>query len=162
MRLEVGRAFQDEIFSLASSQKQLAYVAKAKHLEEHWLKQRDRVWPYDRIVGQMLCVVPMSLRMFASAQTAVNEANLACALERYRLAHGRLPDTLEALAPEFIEEIPHDVVNGEPLRYRLAADGQYLLYSVGWDGVDDGGSVKEMGNHWDREGDWTWRYPSPK
>jgi hypothetical protein len=32
-----------------------------------------------------------------------------------------------------------DVMDGKPLRYRLNPDGTLLLYSVGEDGVDDGG-----------------------
>ena len=42
----------------------------------------------------------------------VNEAQIACALERYRLAHGEYPETLDALVPQFIEKVPHDIIGG--------------------------------------------------
>ena len=32
-------------------------------------------------------------------------------------------------------------MDGEALRYRLDAVGRYLLYSIGLDGVDDGGQM---------------------
>ena len=54
----------------------------------------------------------------AHNQTLVNEAQIACALERYHLAHDEYPETLDALSPQFIEKIPHDIINGQPLKYR--------------------------------------------
>jgi len=98
---------------------------------------------------------------FAHAQTVVDLARVACALERYRLAKGRFPETLETLAPSFIERLPHDVINGEPLKYRRTDDGQFILYSVGWDETDEGGKFAaiEKGAQAQDKGDWTWRYP---
>jgi hypothetical protein len=75
----------------------------------------------------------------AFLQTRIDQVLLACALERFRLANGQFPDHLAALVPRFIEMIPHDVMNGKPLKYRRMDDGQFALYSVGWNGVDDGG-----------------------
>ena len=68
-------------------------------------------------------------------------ARVAIALERYRLAHGEYPESLDALAPQFIAKLPHDIINGQPLHYRRTADGQFVLYSVGWNETDDGGEV---------------------
>jgi hypothetical protein len=98
---------------------------------------------------------------FARAQTSVDLARVACALERYRLANGQFPETLDALAPRFIEKLPHDIINGQPLRYRRTDDGQFVLYSVGWNETDDGGNVeltKSGSLDW-QKGDWVWRYP---
>jgi serine/threonine protein kinase len=87
------------------------------------------------------------------SQTMVNEAQIACALERYRLAHAKYPETLGALAPQFIEKIPHDIIGGQPLKYRRTADGKFRLYSVGWNETDDGG--KDGGSDLSK-GDWVW------
>jgi hypothetical protein len=85
-------------------------------------------------------------------------------LERYRLAHGEYPETLDALAPQFIEKVPHDIINGKPLHYRRTDDGKFVLYSVGWNGTDDGGQIvfaKGSVKVVDREkGDWVWQYPA--
>ena len=57
-------------------------------------------------------------KKFAYAQTSVDLARIAIALERYRLAHGEYPESLDALAPQFIAKLPHDIINGQPLHYR--------------------------------------------
>lgn len=113
--------------------------------------------------------IPNSLKAIqvtAANQTLVNEAQIACALERYHLAHGEYPATLDALVPQYMTALPHDVIGGQPLHYRrldapaTAAAGtgtsprQYLLYSVGWNQTDDGGqpgTLEEVG-----KGDWVW------
>jgi len=94
----------------------------------------------------------------AFAQTAVDTATLACALERYRLAHGQFPDSLEKLTPAFVSAVPHDIINGQPLSYHLVPGGHYVLYSVGWNGKDDGGVVhhNKSGESDRNEGDWVW------
>jgi len=97
---------------------------------------------------------------YAKAQTGIDCARLAFALERYRNLHGNYPETLDVLAPQFITVIPHDLMNGQPLKYRRTDDGTFLLYSVGWDGKDDGG-MPEKSTSWPfkREGDWVWQFP---
>jgi hypothetical protein len=99
----------------------------------------------------------------AFAQNSVNMARVAMALERFRLANGEFPGSLDALAPKYLQEIPHDVINGEPLHYNRTSDGQFVLYSVGWNERDDGGKVanRKQGGAIDKNmGDWVWRYPS--
>ncbi len=91
----------------------------------------------------------------AHNQTQVNEGQIACALERYHLAHGEYPGTLDALAPQFIEKLPHDIIGGQPLHYRRTDDGKFLLYSVGWNETDDGGTASDKMD----QGDWVWQYP---
>jgi hypothetical protein len=94
----------------------------------------------------------------AAAQTCANQIALACALERYRLANGRYPETLNALTPRFIARAPNDVITGQPYKYRLAANGQFVLYSVGWNEKDDGG-VPGKTLFDQTQGDWVWEYP---
>lgn len=62
-------------------------------------------------------------------------ARAALAIERYRLANARLPDTLPDAAPL-------DPYTGQPLHYKKLAKG-YVVYSVGEDGKDDGGDEKK-------------------
>jgi hypothetical protein len=106
---------------------------------------------------------------FTHSQTQANEARVVCALERYHLAHSRYPETLDALSPQFIEKLPHDIIGGppspgsgaasQPLHYRRTTDGKFLLYSVGWNEADDGGQVtlKQDGAVDREEGDWVWK-----
>jgi hypothetical protein len=96
----------------------------------------------------------------ATVQTTVNEAAIACALERYRLAKGQFPEKLESLTPQYISRRPNDVITGQPYKYRRTGDGQFILYSVGWNEKDDGGVSGTHGLYDDKEGDWVWDYPA--
>ena len=101
---------------------------------------------------------------YAQGQVRIDEARIACALERYWLVHHEYPAMLDALVPNQITAVPHDIMNGQPYRYRLRPDGTFLLYSVGWDQKDDGGHVVYK-NDYSRSinydhGDWVW--PTPK
>ncbi len=118
--------------------------------------------PYDALSRTFLPGVAGCAEKFARAQTSADEARIACALERCRLANGQFPETLEALAPKFIEKLPHDVINRQPLKYRRTDDGLFVLYSVGWNQTDDGGQVvlTKSGNADMNKGDWVWRYPA--
>ena len=104
----------------------------------------------------------------AEGQAWVDVAVVACALERYRLATNQYPEMLDALAPRFIEKLPHDVISGQPLKYRREEGGRFVLYSVGWNAKDDGGayppkrierSERPFGKPNPDDGDWVWRYP---
>ena len=68
--------------------------------------------------------------------------------------------TLDALTPRFIETLPHDIIGGQPLKYHRTGNGQFTLYSVGWNGTDDGGAVvmkKTQKTAIDLDnGDWVW------
>src|SRR5262249_28162543 len=68
-------------------------------------------------------------RKVACGQTAVDTAMLACALDRFRRVHGHFPDGLEALTPQFLPTLPHDVITGQPLKYCLPDQDHYILYS---------------------------------
>jgi hypothetical protein len=99
----------------------------------------------------------------AFAQSEVDMAMLACALERFRLAQGQYPDTLEALVPRFAAALPQDIINGQPLKYRRLENGRFILYSVGWNEKDDGGVVAATKGTTPRQdqlqGDWVFQYP---
>ena len=108
--------------------------------------------PYNFLTRVAVPNFAKAIQTLARNQTLANEASIACALERYRLAHGQYPDSLSALVPQFIQPLPHDLINGEPLKYRRADRGGYLLYSIGWNEKDDGGVPGKTTT----EGDWVW------
>lgn len=93
-----------------------------------------------------------ALQTFAFVQTRVNEAQIVCALERYRLAEGHYPQTLDGLTPQFIAHTPHDIIGGQPLKYRLH-DGRFTLYSIGWNETDDHGQFNPSSD----KADWVWQ-----
>lgn len=77
----------------------------------------------------------------ACAESSRRIALFALALERLHLRTGTFPKTLEGIPAELrpaLESV--DFMDERPLRYRLEGDS-YLLYSVGFDAVDDGGDA---------------------
>jgi hypothetical protein len=116
--------------------------------------------PYTVLAAMMLPGLERCSEKYAYAQSAVDMARVACALERFRLAQDGYPETLDALQPRFIETLPHDVIGGQPLKYHRTDNGQFALYSVGWNGTDDGGTVV-LREHSKvsidlEKGDWVW------
>jgi hypothetical protein len=53
----------------------------------------------------------------------------AIALRSFQIEHGELPEFLEQLVPEYIDQIPEDWFSEEKIRYRRADDGCDLLYT---------------------------------
>ena len=92
------------------------------------------------IAGLMLPNMAMLLERSAVTSAYLRLAQTALALERYRLAHGgSLPAESSALVPEYLAAIPADPFDGKPLRYKKAQKG-YVIYSIGPDRQDDGGT----------------------
>ena len=128
--------------------------------------------PFNVLERLMLFGLGNGAKKFALGQSSAVLARVAIALERYRLAHGEYPESLDALAPQFIAKLPHDIIGGQPsqgsgsasqpLHYHRTSDGQFVLYSVGWNETDDGGEVglTKNGNVDINTGDWVWRYPA--
>jgi hypothetical protein len=72
------------------------------------------------------------------AVTHVRLLTVELALRCYQLKNARLPPHLDELATNHLGRIPLDPFTQQPLIYR-PQDTNWLLYSVGPDGVDDGG-----------------------
>ncbi|MBC8875397.1 MAG: hypothetical protein H8E44_38725 [Planctomycetes bacterium] len=77
-----------------------------------------------------------SMRMQREAARNLLLAELA--VRAYRLEHGECPPDLNSLVPDYLADSPVDPFAQQPLRFRVQ-DGEPLLYSVGTNGVDDGG-----------------------
>ncbi|HMO15161.1 MAG TPA: hypothetical protein PKD64_03920 [Pirellulaceae bacterium] len=78
----------------------------------------------------------MTIRL--RGNTAGTIAGLA--VLRFERHHGRLPETLDELAGEFLQQVPLDPLDQQPLRYQRRDDG-FVIYSVGVNQVDDGGQA---------------------
>jgi len=113
--------------------------------------------PFKTIADQVIPNFSKAAEVIARNQTFANEGQIVCALERFRLAHGGYPETLDALVPQFMEKIPNDMIGGQPLKYQRTSDGNFLLYSLGWNEKDEGGDVAHVkkGDVWEY-GDWVW------
>ncbi len=111
--------------------------------------------PYTVFASRLLKGMSRLPENIAPYQAFRTLAETACALERYRLAHGNYPGSLPELVPTYLDKVPLDIINGQPLTYRRTDSGKFILYSVGLDGKDDGGKPATS----DSEGDLAWPQP---
>lgn len=64
---------------------------------------------------------------------------IAIALELFKRRTGNYPNNLSDLSPRLLPAVPADPCDGLPMRYKLV-DGKPLVYSIGVDLDDDGGT----------------------
>lgn len=115
--------------------------AAVKLVEE---KMEDMAWyhTYLKVQGFIpLRICELDLRFIAAIETCFT----ALAVERYRIANGKLPESLDQVAPRFIESVPLDPFDGKPIRYKKLDKG-YVVYSIGEDCVDNGGTERTPEN----------------
>ncbi len=100
------------------------------------------------VLPTMTRVAELDVRVRAHLELA----KAALAIERCRLATGQVPEKLEELVPQYLEQVPIDPFDGQPVRYRRTQPG-YVLYRVDTDGQDNGGRER---NEEDRDAPSDW------
>lgn len=94
---------------------------------------------YYIMTGMLLPAMEKFIARDVNHRAQARTALVALAIERFRLANnGKLPSELPSLIPAYLEKVPIDPFDGQPLRYKRTDKG-YMVYSIGPDGVDDGG-----------------------
>ncbi|NBV22387.1 MAG: hypothetical protein EBS05_10790 [Proteobacteria bacterium] len=136
---------------------------------EGWMKaQRAKLVQPPRmqcfLSSQITPALESMHKKLANAEIVRRLTYTAIALHRHRLKHGKFTESLGALVPEYLAEVPRDFMDGQPLRYQLQPDGQFRLWSVGDDFKDDGGDPTPVGvasssndpYSWLKGRDWVW------
>jgi hypothetical protein len=158
--LAVARAHQEWLLPIADVERHSVSPEMTRLASTNFDREFAHWSPNTLLARMMLPALQSSVKKYAYAQSWVDMARVACALERYRLAQGVYPETLDALSHRFIQVVPHDVIGGQPLNYHRTDNGKFTLYSVGWNGTDDGGKVfvlEYSNNYVDYDkGDWVW------
>lgn len=91
------------------------------------------------VLSRMLVpALPRCFEAFATAQARNEAARMIVAAARYRLDNGRPPAGADELAGRYIDGVPTDPFDSGPMRF-VVRDSTVIAYSVGPDGVDDGG-----------------------
>jgi hypothetical protein len=90
------------------------------------------------------------------ASLLATRSGLACRL--YKKRNGSYPESLEALVPGILKEVPVDPFTGKPFTYRREGEG-FIVYSLGSNEKDDGGRSTYMITQlvMDKDDDWTWK-----
>jgi hypothetical protein len=160
--LAMSQMHQDYTLACVDETKRRVYPEFNRRLDKATMNlvSKKRLYPYRIFAAMMFPAFAKASEKPSHMQTFVDAARISCALERYRLAIGKLPEKLDLLVPQFISAIPTDVIDGHALRYRSTSDNSYLIYSIGLNGKDDGGVVawkKGKTPEVDKEkGDWVW------
>lgn len=150
--MAAGAEMEQQALSTFDPINQLVQPRPMTEVVRELASDSERRSPYRFLVAVALPNFAKALQTTAATQTSMNQARIACALERFRLAQGHYPATLDTLTPGLIQKLPHDLIGGQKLKYRLNQDGSYTLYSIGWDEKDGGGIAGKSRD----EGDWVW------
>jgi hypothetical protein len=118
------------------------------------LAEHERIKAAEAIEAELEDVpkIYVMLRMLMPPQSRIFQMSLnntarlrsvraGLAIERYRLANGKLPEKLAELVPAYLDAVPKDPFDGQELRYKRLEKG-YVVYSIGADGSDDGGEER--------------------
>ncbi len=156
--LTISRLYQESILPAVNEQARRVFPDITEAEESRIIHMR--AGPYTIFAKLLMPALQKAVIKTARMQTCVDCARVACALERYNLAKGTTPASLDLLLPAFIDRIPNDVIDGNPLRYRLDSKGNFVLYSVGWNRTDDRGELAWRGEKKpgldESKGDWVW------
>jgi len=153
----VGLADSDAIIYLDI----MSEYIKSKQLPLHQRQEADKAIdnkikstsPVHILLHQMVPALSristIELRTIAYFRTARS----ALAVQRYRLAAGKLPDALTDIVPAYLNAVPKDPFDGNELRYKKLKVG-FIVYSINEELSDDGGKEKptgkkQRGESWD-------------
>lgn len=145
-----NRFFDEMVFQNLDAGQMRIFPAKVEKGSSSLDRAFTMLRPSNLFATRALPNLRKALTNMARNQTAISQAVVVCALERFRRQRNRYPESLTELTPEFIARLPHDVVTGRPFIYKRGENNRFTLYSVGWNEKDDGGRAS------DGHDDWVW------
>jgi hypothetical protein len=140
---------------------------KSAGLEKRVKEMKASMNPFDNLAT---LAVPAFIRIVERClytQVMMDQALIACVLERFRLENeGRYPESLAELTRLDGRALPVDLMSEKAMGYALDGKGRYRLWSVGWDGIDDGGKrvvneqepMRTKFSERNYVGDWVWDF----
>ena len=152
----VGRPFRlvDEEAYLKYMPRVIEFAAVPSYESRLALKELgDEVSTISKLKVATRTTVPAFSRALPAQDRIVVQcdlAEMAIYLKQLKKKTGSYPEKLDAIVPEYIQELPVDPFTGAPYLYRKESEG-FVLYSVSVNLVDDGGKPDA------REGDIVWR-----
>ncbi len=156
----LGRMYDEFLLAPVDFENGVVDIAGMDRTEERFIDEhRMEFHPYKVLANVMFPAIAKAARKYAQGQCEVDQIRLVCAIEQYRAKQGNPPTALSELKPQFLPDIPHDPVTGDDYIYRTEGD-DYVIYSLGSNGTDDGGEIVWQGKSTKRlnreEGDWVW------
>lgn len=157
--LKKVNSWQDRLINAAKRESRPDQRQALKRFNDDLSAERNKVKPQaifatsnlnerGEIIGSIVACL-----MIPSTDTAIDAeyrhrttfqlARLAAAIAIFRAEHTHYPATLDELTPIKLKTLRADLFNSKPFVYKRTDDG-YLLYSVGDNGLDDGGNNKTL------------------
>lgn len=139
-RLRAGLSssqLQKACSEVTAIQSRLEPVRNAVARDQVWMEHVPFGWPHRiRFLREPPGRLYESLETYYQAELRLIQCDLAARI--YRSDHGRWPDSLNELVPDYVQALPEDPYTQRPFVYRRAGD-EMLLYSTGPDKTDNGG-----------------------
>ena len=157
---QINKIITEDILSIIDISNHKVSANQIKIAEKKILQLKDSFIPSQYAITLMLlpnCKI-MMLKI-SQAQTALNQAYIVAALERYRLKNNKYPKKLNKLQPDYISKIPRDLFHEKDLIYQSNHDNSFTLYSIGFNEKDDDGKffIKNNTINFNSDkGDWPW------
>ena len=145
-KITITRQYQQWLLPMVDADHHLAFPKIENDADGFSAEMKIRPW---NVFANSLSELTRGAEKLVYMQSVTDMARVVCALKRYHLAHNEYPETIDALAPQFITQ-NFLTTSSAASRFIIAArsDGKFLFYSVGWNETDDGGQValKESGS----------------
>lgn len=143
-----------EVENASKTYSQVAPAKKEKGLPYYWHEK----YLFENIYGEWFYQTKSIewtalIRVKCEEELYTSATTLLAALEAYKLEYGMLPNSLDELTAGYISFVPIDPFDGNQIRYSVQ---KKILYSVGEDLVDEGGSI---GDAWNEMPDPTFQIP---
>jgi hypothetical protein len=140
----------DDLAAYRQVMKEMQDLAGRPYYEalEDW-QEFQRRWDSSRagIVTAQITPATVKIAPMTAEGDAVRQLlRVGLAMTAYRAKQGAYPDKLAELAPEYLPTIPVDPFDGQPLRMNRHGR-EIVLYSIGRDLKDDGGTPEDPGKH---------------
>lgn len=160
-RLLVANYFRELIRNMDKTYKEASLFERLESERETIEEAKGKLREFFKFVfgensiGKLLKTVTCPFRRVAEHKCMdrfyIEAMATIIALRAYQKERGYLPARLEELVPGYLSDVPLDPFDGKPLRYSRE---KKIIYSVGVDLEDNGGSIGEKG-YWA-----TWKDPT--
>jgi hypothetical protein len=145
------------IFQELEAQAKRPYFESRDFLRGQEGAHRKRPW-YAYLSKAMMANFEAAFMKEAMLEASLLAARTGLACRLYKSRTGAYPESLEALVPGILAEVPIDPFTGKPFVYRREGEG-FIVYSLGSNEKDDGGrstyNITQM--VMEKDDDWTWK-----
>ncbi len=147
-----------EMFSrmIAASDKPRDLIDATLEIEEEVKGLSNRFWLAKTLMAPLSKTAVLHARLLSEIRCA----RAMIAAEQFRLSHGQLPTTMNQLIPNYLPDRPIDPMDDQPIRL-ITSDEGLVIYSIGEDRKDDGGSVIAIEGE-KKSRDWGYRLFKPE